>query len=223
MGSPLRAVLEPFPSPGVVSRRRWIAVFPPLFCDTGTFQMSYFLSSLLGGAFLFSAMTCFVSGFDRGVSGMVSTPAVTDVADAAVVAADRPSFADRFAASSALVDDAHAPQRAKAAVRVASGISDRYPGRIYFDPNPLVNTTAPVFNVFRPGGGLPDVGGFTTAPDDHADEPAASESPVARDALPFGCEPMVSPFANRQAARVPINCLSSNERGDPERMLASLS
>jgi hypothetical protein len=179
-------------------------------------------SSLLGGVFIVSAVACFIGGVDRGVSSTAFMPA--DVTSSSI-AGDRSSETGRvsvadLAISKDLITLKELPAfEPREAVAPAIGrFSARDLSTIYFDPSPLTNVELPVWNVFRVGAGFHDVSKFRKAPTHNTDKPTA---PSVTEKLPVGCDPMVSPVANRALARIPVSCISSNEHVRGDRKLAS--
>lgn len=171
-------------------------------------------SSVLGGVFVLSAMAGF-AGVDRGVSSTAFMPADTarySIASEALPPAGRASIADlAFLADPALSQPVFSGGDVAAAPSAVEDMS-----QIYFDPHPLTNVELPVWNVFRVGAQFQHVSKFKKAPAHGGDK--SRMSPVT-EKLPVGCDPMVSPVANRVLARIPVSCVSSNDRAD--RKLAS--
>jgi hypothetical protein len=171
-------------------------------------------SSVLGGVFVLSAMACF-AGVDRGVSSTVFMPA--DAARYSIAADNLPPAGRASIADLAFLADPALAQPVFSGGDVAatpSGSEDM--SRIYFDPHPLTNVELPVWNVFRVGAQFQHLSKFKKAPTHHGDR---SKMPPITEKLPVGCDPMVSPVANRVLAQIPISCVSSNDRAD--RKLAS--
>lgn len=171
-------------------------------------------SSLLGGVVVFSAVAGLVGGVDRGVSSTVFMPADAagySIAVAPLTDAGRVSVADLALSSGSAV--------ARVAFAAPQGAAEHFSAqdvsKLYFDPNPLTNVELPVWNVFRVGAQFQYVSKFKKAPAHAVDKPKAP-SITENEKLPVGCDPMVSPVANRVLARIPVSCVSSNEyvRGD---------
>jgi hypothetical protein len=161
-------------------------------------------SSLLGGVVVFSAVAGLIGGVDRGVSSTVFLPADTasySIAAAPLADAGRVSVADlAFSAG---------PAASRAVFSTPQGTAEHFSAKdvskLYFDPSPLTNVELPVWNVFRVGAQFQHVSKFKKAPAHAVDKPTA---PSITERLPVGCDPMVSPVANRMLARIPVSCVS---------------
>jgi hypothetical protein len=159
-------------------------------------------SSVLGGVFIFSAFAGLVGGVDRGVSSTVFMPA--DATRYSIASKDLPPAGHVAIADLAFLAGP-APQQpvfSGGDVPTRPGVNDM--SQVYFDPNPLTNVELPVWNVFRVGVGFQHVSKFRKAP-----APAGKhKAPVVTEKLPVGCDPMVSPVANRVLAQIPVSCVS---------------